>query len=418
MSLDLKTIHELSLVINDYTKRYLDHNSARKKTNGVLHNQSTENVIKSFYDLIKDTSGNGRNRATLIVVMGLLLRNSYDYTLIQTSVQENKLGNCLYGGLSILLSGKSDTFNVRCKLAHESFNNKYKYLLRFQDFCYWDYYLLFKSAELLYSIDKEKFEKLVLKDNTQLLLLNMTSLNLVAEPSDKLIKQLLSSKDDLQRNIGLCFISRKLTTAVNEYGNYYRCKKIGLPISSDEKDLHEELDFECSKFLSYINGCEKIVKAELLFNYFMTNLIIYPNIVLEELMNSELQIEFAKQIRDTGKVKTLREICYITQAIKNTCARNENNKRISKMNLFMAITELLISFFENRKIYAWDDKEANFMENICECLPVRCISKFRKYLTQKKHTLFCEEIDRLVRFKLYLQDKKQNDIISTTLSFL
>lgn len=418
MSLELKTIHELSLVINDYTKRYLDHNSSRKKINGLLHNQSTENVLKIFNVLIKDISDNRRNRATLIVVMALLLRNSDDYTRIQTNIQENKLGNCLFGGLSSLLSGKSDTFNMRCKLAHESFNNKYEYLLRFQDYYYWDYYLLFKSAELLYSIDKEKFEKLLLKDNTQLLLLNMVSFDLVAEPSDKLIKQLLSSKDVLQRNIGLCFISRKLTFVVNEFGHYYRCQKNGLPISSDEKVLHEELDFECRKFLSYINGCKKIVKAELLFNYFLTNLIIYPNIVLEELMNSELQIEFANQIRDSGKVKTLREICYITQAIKNTCARNENNKRISKMNLFMAITELLISFFENRKIYAWDDKEANFMENICECLPLRCISKFRKYLTQKKHTLFCEEIDRLVRYKIYLQDKKQYDIISTTLCLL
>ena len=418
MSLELKTIHELSLVINDYTKRYLDHNSSRKKINGLLHNQSTENILKIFNVLIKDISDNRRNRATLIVVMALLLRNSDDYTRIQTSVQENKLGNCLFGGLSSLLSGKSDTFNIRCKLAHESFNNKYEYLLHFQDFCYWDYYLFFKSAELLYSIDKEKFEKLVLKDNTQLLLLNMTSLNLVAEPSDKLIKQLLSSKDELQRNIGLCFISRKLTFVVNEFGYYYRCQKNGLPITKDKKVLQKELNFHCGKFLSYINGCEKTVKAELLFNYFMTNLIVYPNIVLEELMNSELQIEFANQIRGSGKVKTLGEICYITQAIKNNRACNENNKQISKMNLFMAITELLISFFENRKIYAWDDKEANFMENICECLPVRCISKFRKYLTQKKHTLFCEEIDRLVRFKLYLQDKKQNDIISTTLSFL
>ena len=418
MSLDLKTIHELSLVINDYTKRYLDHNSSRKKINGLLHNQSTENILKIFNVLIKDISDNRRNRATLIVVMALLLRNSDDYTRIQTNIQENKLGNCLFGGLSSLLSGKSDTFNIRCKLAHESFNNKYEYLLRFQDFCYWDYYLFFKSAELLYSIDKEKFEKLVLKDNTQLLLLNMISLNLVAEPSDKLIKQLLSSKDELQRNIGLCFISRKLTFVVNEFGYYYRCQKNGLPITKDKKVLQKELNFHCGKFLSYINGCEKTVKAELLFNYFMTNLIVYPNIVLEELMNSELQIEFANQIRGSGKVKTLGEVCYITQAIKNNLACNENNKQISKMNLFMAITELLISFFENRKIYAWGEKEANFMEIICKCLPVRCLNKLRKYLTQKKPTLFCEEIDRLVRYKLYLQDKKQYDIIKTTLNFL
>ena len=121
--------------------------------------------------------------------------------------------------------------------------------------------------------------------------------------------------------------------------------------------------------------------------------------------------EFVNQIRESGKIRGLKDVFCLTKLISETPALNEENKRISKSDLYLAITDLIITLLEERRIYIWEKQEIDCMKYICKQLPQKCIRKLRLYLTSKRKTLMCERIDELVRYKLYLKDKKMADII-------
>ena len=73
--IDEKVIGNLCLVINDYTKRNLKPDIARKKINGIFHNKSIKNIFKELNGYLKDKSGNQKNILVLLIVMSLLCRN-------------------------------------------------------------------------------------------------------------------------------------------------------------------------------------------------------------------------------------------------------------------------------------------------------------------------------------------------------
>ena len=105
--------------------------------------------------------------------------------------------------------------------------------------------------------------------------------------------------------------------------------------------------------------------------------------------------------------------------IFQTPALNDKNKRISKVKLYDVVTDVLLSFVEEDKgIYGWNEKQKNYVTEICKMLPNKSIYKLKKYLQNKRKTLMTAKIDELVRFKIYLKDKQKQDIIDGILNII
>ena len=140
----------------------------------------------------------------------------------------------------------------------------------------------------------------------------------------------------------------------------------------------------------------------------------YPPIFAQKLIGN-LQSDFALQIRESEKIKSVFDLATITQIISENSAISEKNTRISKFDLFMAVTDILLEQFEERKV---NDYNAQQLEYICTVLPVKCKRRLKVYLNKKKTELMCEEIDRLVRFKIYLEDNKLGSRIDKILTII
>lgn len=418
--LNKNEIHSLSLILNDSFNKNLRDDIARKKINAILHNKSINTVIQELYNYINDKKklGKQKNIVTLIVIMSLLCRNCNCLENIKTALLKYNLTGCLYGGLYMLLSGNSKIISLKIKLNDYLFNNKYDYINRFSEFCYWEYILVFDSVKILYLLDEKKFEELSLKDKSHLILLNMVTYHLNIKPSDNLITKLLQSTNELYQNIGLFFITEKITSDVNDIVQINRCKKNGFSTSKNIKTVQKSLETEINKFCKFIKLCNKKTQASLIFNYILVHQNQYPNTFAYMLISSALQEEFINQISNSGKIKVIKDVHCVIDLITRTPALNEENKRISKAKLYMAITDLFISFLEERKIYTWEEQDKIFMKDICEKLPPRCIRKLHSYLTNKEKYLMCKKIDKLIRFKIYLQDKRMYDIISGILNII
>ena len=81
----------------------------------------------------------------------------------------------------------------------------------------------------------------------------------------------------------------------------------------------------------------------------------------------------------------------------------------------MAVTDAFIKLLDDRITFDYNEQ---IVENICSNLPVKCIRKLKVYLIKKRKELMCEEIDRLVRFKIYLKDSGFGEIIDKTLTIV
>lgn len=148
---------------------------------------------------------------TVILVLALCRRNLDEEETIYESLEKNKLIASLYGGLSVLLNGKSEQLAIKLKWQDNFFENKYEFINRFQgQFPYWDYIEIFIAAKIIHRDNQNLFEELVLKDKTRLVLLNLTSGHFHCEASEKLIFNLINGKNELDRNIGFFLLVSKL----------------------------------------------------------------------------------------------------------------------------------------------------------------------------------------------------------------
>ena len=101
------------------------------------------------------------------------------------------------------------------------------------------------------------------------------------------------------------------------------------------------------------------------------------------------------------------EVLYISQ--------EKNKKHTQKGKYHLAILKLLIAFIHERKIYAWDETNQIYLKCIIEQLPQKHILVLKDFLVKERRGLMCEKIDRLVRFEIYLKDKRQDEIIESIL---
>lgn len=410
--MDEKTVKALSQVLDDHMNDRAKQLDVKQKINSILHNKTITTVFRELRDYISTLSGKDKNIATVIVTMSVLRRNLDSILEVKEAVVLNGLVGHLYGGLFTLLAGNSEYLSIKAKLNDSFFENKYDFITRFHDYNYWNCIELFQTVKLLSLADPQKFEKLALTDQTKMILLNMASNHLDIEPSKELIGKLLRNEDDIKQNIGFIFITRSISRCLNEIDYIKRSDKLGGNHGKSITSVHGRLRIALNECSILLENCDKRTKGALLTNFLLLHQTIYPIAFARKLVSSELQNEFIYQISNTGKVKTLKDVSFLIGMISETPAVSVEKKRISKSMLYMAIINILISFIDDKKgIYGWDEQQSQYMEFICKCLPMRCIRKLKRYLTDKDRSLMYNKLDEMIRFHIYLEDKRQHEII-------
>ncbi|MED0666651.1 hypothetical protein P4T04_10035 [Bacillus badius] len=395
-----KVIHQ------SWEKKSID---AKKEINKILHRKSNKRVIKELNIYIKHIKGSQKNIAVMIVVLSLLKRNLDCVDELAKLLKVHNLVSQLYGGLVQLLSGKSSQAVIKIKWNDYKYPNKYQFIHRFPAPEYWTYIDLFQAAEIIYKTDSSRFEKLLIADSTNLLLLNLASGSLEASPSEALIINLLNDKDYLRKNIGFSLLVSLIESAVNRF-------KLN---STQEDKIY--LDQQVQKTTKILQASDNLTQIDLLVNYFLYNKYesSYLSSFATLLMNKSLQDELIQEISSGSKIRTLEDIRILLIVVKNTPIINSIGKHASKDSLYRAFINRIKSFLNNNiGVYSWGANEIQVFTDICNLFPKRHCLTLKNYINRQIPKLMTTELDELIRFKLFLEDKRKKEILSGMLDVI
>ena len=407
-------ISSLAIIVNDIIKENISRIDAKSKINRLLHNKSNKTIINDLIHYTKQLKGKKKNIATLIVIVILLIRDLDSkqelISLIQKHEEKKDLQGYLFGGLTTLLVGDSEVLSLKINWNDVYFTNKLDFLCRFDDFKYFNFIEVLNAVEILASLDNEKFEKLAVNDTTKIILLNMLTCRVNIEPTANLIQKLLSSDDDLQKNIGWYFLTDEIPTKINALSS----EKTSPEFKLEQKVLAKGIE----KCLSNLEFYDKKTQTHLLYNFILSNPKRYPQMFARKLLSSELQNEFVEAIRCSHKIRTLQELYITTYIISTAPALNQYNRRISKLKFYNAITDIFIQLIKERKIPAINDSTLHSLIYICDHLPIACSRRLTTFLKKEQKTLMCTDLDRLLRSKIFFEDSNQCEIINNILKAL
>lgn len=382
---------------------------SKVQINKVLRNKSCITIIKEFKNLMPQIKNKDRNKSLLIVVLSILYKNVGLLDNLQKVLTTEGLIPNLYGALCIFFSGKSSTLHLKVELADSQYPNKYDYLTRFSGQC-----AERKIREVLYVVkilamsDNTKFEELAFKDSTRLILLNMTSFQLNEFPSDTLIMRLLRDGDELQANIGFYFAVWDITRDVHDYAHLR--KNLDSPYTKTKRQINKNIKCHLETFYNIYNCCSAERKASLLVNYILSERE-YPAQFGYWLMELTLQEALIFEITSSNKITNLNKLCTIAHLIHDFPCKDNNGVRIKKDELYVAVVIVLKNFIlEKKGIYSWDISQENLFRNICNIIPKRHLKQLYKFLEKESKDLMVSKLDEMVRFSIYLEDKRHRDI--------
>ncbi len=404
--IDSNTIKQLALIIKDYSNNHITSNIAKKKINGIFHNKSISTIFREL-----NTYNQGlkkeKNTSTLVVTTALYIRNLDAQEIINNEIIKYNMTGALYGGLYGMFCSSSSVLKIDFTLSDSSFSNKFEFLHRYYDYSNFRLTACLKSIKTLYYIDKSKFDLLAYGDKTKFILLSMVNFRLNIKPSNELLVRLIKDNDDLNQNIALYFLTFKLDIFLNRY------PKIKAENASNRRKFLKEVDTELTNINHYLFQCDNKTRTSLLFNCILQHQKAYPECFARTLVDKEHQTYFCDQIKTSGKIRSLKELMFVADLIKRTPALDDRKKRISKLSLYNAIAHVIIKFIEEEKgIYGWDQEQQNRFLRVCENLPVRCLKKILSVVQKKQSYLMCDSLDEMVRFKIFIEDKRKNEILN------
>lgn len=418
--MDYTTIKGLSDIINDNINNSISTKEAKIKINGLLHNKTTENTIlefKSFLDTIPDDKKRDIPKMTLILVLALCRRNLDEEDKIYIYLKENGLIEKLFGGLSILLDGKSKTLGISVKWADNNFKNKYEFISRFQgQFEYWTYIEIFQATDIIYRYNKNMYEDLLIKDKARLLLLNLFSSIRNKDISKSLIIRLLNKEDELDQNIGLYIITYKLRNYIFQYKNHQIQNEMGSFNSNNSREklinIEENISREILEVEHVFSMCEDEVKVGLLINYILSEKEYIPEMFILWILDPKLESILIDQIKYSGKINTLEKVFLMINIIGTNRPKNTYEKS-SKIKLYDALIYIITEFIRERNgIYSWTEREEEMMSVILKKTPMRPRKRLLAFLEKEKEGLMSSRLDELVRLHVCLKDKTKSDIIN------
>jgi hypothetical protein len=383
--------------------------NSRQQLNRIFRNKSCATIVKELKALIQTLPKKDRHAALLIVVLSLLYKKLSLMNDIQKALSSEDLIPTLYGSLCILLCGKSQTMQLKIDLSDQQFPNRYAYLVRFfGEFGYWEYIEVLSAVKILAMSDKSKFEELAFKDTTRLILLNMISLHINEMPSEALVRRLLTDGDELQANIGFYFAVSDIKQDVRDYA--FLRRNPDSPCAKRKHQIDQKIVEHLDVFYELFRCCTIARKASLLTNYILTEKE-YPRQFGHWLMDATLQDALIYEITASGKIKNLDELCRMACLIHAFPCKTANHSSIRKDRLYASIITVLKNFLlEKRGIYSWDRQQEILFCQICRVLPRKFLNQLYTFLNKYSDNLMVSPLDEMVRFSIYLKDKRQWDI--------
>lgn len=128
-------------------------------------------------------------------------------------------------------------------------------------------------------------------------------------------------------------------------------------------------------------------------------------------MEATLQEALIFEITSSDKITNLSKLCTIAYLIHDFPCRDNNGVRIKKDKLYVAIVLVLKKFIVEKKgIYSWDISQEMIFRNICKVIPQRYLKQLYKFLKKQSKKLMVSKLDEMVRFSIYLEDKRRCDI--------
>ena len=414
--MDAKTVAALWQVLGDHWKAQSAQTDPARRINAILHNKRVPTVFQELAAYCGTLAGQDKNKAAAIVTLALLRRDLEAMQAVQDAIQAAGLEGALYGGLLKLLSGKSGQFSIRVRLDNGRYANQYEFIAHFWSPSYWRMAELFQAARVLHTVAPSRFEQLALKDRTDWLLLHMASGQLPIQPSKDMLDGLARDGRELRQNIGFYFATREVSQYLRKMGQTDYGS--GQPQKARRKEnaaIKRALD-TCRP---YLEACDARGQAALLLNFLLVNRQSYPTGFARALLSGTLRAPLIDQIRHTDKLRTIEDAAWLAQLTKRTPALSETGKRISKSDLNEAIADKLLAFVDARSgIYGWEERQKQSMGMICQSLTAKSRKRLAAKLAARSAALMCSELDALVRYPIYLEDARQQEIIQGMLQAL
>lgn len=379
------------------------------KINKVLRNKSCATLIGEFKCLMPQIPRKEINKALLVLVLAIIHKKIGVLEQLQKVLASEGLISNLYGGLCTMFGGKKATLHLKVELTDAQFPNRYGYITRFiGQFAERNIRDVLYAVKILAMSDPEKFEELAFKDSTRLILLNMASYGFKHCPSDALIMRLMKDGDKLQANIGFYFAVWDITRDIQDYVQLRR--NAIFPCTKTKRQIDKSIECHLETFDKFYSCCSIDRKAALLVNYILSERD-YPIQFGYWLMESALQDALVFEITSSGKITNLDKLCKMAHLVHDFPCRNNNGVRGKKDKLYAAIVSTLKDFVIQRKgIYSWDNSEEARFRALCQIVPKRYLKPLYSFLKRKSKELMASKFDEMVRFSIYLKDKRCYDI--------
>jgi hypothetical protein len=383
--------------------------NARQQLNRIFRNKRCTTIVKELKALMQTMPTKDGHKALLIVVLSLLHKNLNLMDDIQKALSSEGLIPALYGSLCIFLGGKSQSMQLKVDWTDQQFPNRYAYLVQFLgEFYYWENIEVLSAAEILAMSDKTKFEELAFKDKTRLILLNMASLQINETPSKALIRRLLTDGDALQANIGFYFAVYNITQDAHDH--VYLRRNPDSPRAKQKHQIDKNMVEHLNTFYELFCCCTIARKASLLTNYILTE-TEYPVQFGYWLMDASLQDALIHELTASGKITTLDALRKMAHLIHKFPCKTATHSSMRKDRLYAAVVNVLKKFvLEKQGIYSWNSRQESLFRVICQSLPRKFLNQLYAFLSKYSDDLMVSPLDELVRFSIYLEDKRQWDI--------
>lgn len=375
----------------------------------IFKNKSCKTILREATPILENTVGRVKNRLVVILVLALLRRRSTKYEALKNALIDAGWMPLLYGGLRMLLCSNNPDFHINVAFTDASFPNKYSFLTRFEgEFYEPEYCEILYAVKLIADTDPFKFENLVFEDSTHLVLFNLSSWILEYFPSRALTSRLLKAGDTIQANTGFYYAVWPITKDVRDYAQ--QRNHPNLPNTKSKKEINHAMEQHLETLDHMLQPCTPPRRTALLLNYILVHME-YPIQFGYWLMQAEYQPFLREQIISSKKIKNLRDVLTVTRLIHDFPSKNSQGITQKKNPLYAAILTVLKNFISTRNgIYSWDSKQEQIWKQICHCLPKRYLNSFGLFLAKTSSNLMVSPLDEMVRFQIYLEDKRLWDI--------
>lgn len=401
--MDETIIKAFAQVLDDVGNGRIKPSTAKSKIATILNGKSPEEMLCDLNTYVMKLPGKEKGKVVVIAIMALLQfdQGSGPALAKEIRAQNYPLAGPLYGGLTMLLSGRIPSFTVQLSVLDRNTKNAYAEIMRWNDVYYWQYIELYLTAKLLNDLDPCYFERLAMGDPNGILLLSMAQGRLPISPSDILLKKLLESSDPFHPNFALAFYAQPISMLCDK-------AKWEKPKQGDIRKLNEYV----GRCVTAIQLCNPSLRAELLTNYLLVHPRAVPDDFARQLVGHELQAEFTHQITKSGKIRTIQRLGAVAYVIAKTPACDEHGHRISKKPVAEAMLSVLVRFVRERTgIYIADSHWLEDAKMVLYLLTTQQRSRFKRFLDNFDSTLMISPLDQLVRYKLYWEDDQCHQII-------